>query len=123
MSQAATIGAAIVGRGAVGKQARANISAPTLGFYLAKPVGGIDGGQWADLFGLLVQAVGIVPSMTVMRDKPKARVLAYLMQSRVNFQAKLVNADTVKAYDSAHAKMAHVDQLERELTPHVEFKG
>jgi hypothetical protein len=123
MSQAATIGAAIVGRGAVGKQARANISAPTLGFYLSKDVGTIDGGSWADLFGLLVQAVGIVPSASVLKDKPKARCLAYLNQARLNFEAKMANADTIKAQDGAAYNVSRCDYLRDTLTPHVDFKG
>lgn len=114
MSEAAIVGAAMSGKGAVGKTARAAIAnVTTLAHLLSKPA--IDGGQWADVFGLLVQEFGQNPSGHVMGFKAKPRCAEYLKQVRVNLDARFINAETVKAQKMAVAALGHLTIVEADI--------
>ena len=114
MSETAIVGAAMSGKGAIGKTARAAIAnVTTLASLLSRPA--IDGGQWADVFGLLVQEFGQNPSGHVMGFKAKPRCAEYLKQVRVNLDARFINAETVKAQKMAIASLDHLTIVERDI--------
>ena len=114
MSDGAKLAAAINGKGAIGKHAAATIKgARTLGQLLAMPM--IDGGQWADVFGLLVQELNVTPAGLVMSHKAKPRCLAYIAQVRDSLVSRFSSAETVKAQDLAQRQLERLTIIEAEI--------
>lgn len=114
MSNSAIVGAAMNGKGSIGKTARAALTnVVTLAHLCGQQ--SIDGGQWADMFGLLVQEFGTNPSGHVMTFKAKPRCAEYIKQVRVNLDARFINAETVKAQKMALAAMDHLTIVEGQV--------
>ncbi len=100
LSGRAVIGAALDGKGAIGKQARMAIrtQAVTLDGLLCQA--SLDGAQWGDLLGLLVAEFGVAHlNRTTMRGK--AGAVAYMAQVVKSCELKFDGAETGKVSERA----------------------
>ena len=119
MTDRGIIGAAFNGKGAIGKQARASIKGVlTLDTLLT--LDAVDGGQWADIFGLLVQEFGVIPSESIIKTAAKPRCAAYCVQVQKNLDAKLFNADTVKQQQTVQRVALRLDVVAQKIGELIE---
>lgn len=116
MSAAALVGAALTGKGQIGKLAAQSLKggAVTLEALLAAEQ--LDGGQWGDLFALLRAEYGVADyNRATMRGR--AGVLAYMGAVRVSLVQRFDRAETAKAQDRAYKAIeafdVHAAQVQR----------